>query len=300
MQSAVGDQEHERGDVRIDRAAERHEPVVGHRPRDCGDQAEDDGHRSLPYSCGDRSRRRRARTLPRAQRAGRRGHRRGRLDRQRPARLPLARRALGAARPDGRRSRGHALARSRARLAVLGGAARRRRASARTPRTPRSPASSSAGLIAGVVTQNIDGLHHAAGSEAVEVHGHLRTARCLPAARGGDGARARALRREEARAGVPRLRRDAATAGRALRRAAAADRRGAPPWRSSRRRAAASASAPRCRSTRPRAWPRRSPARAGRSRSSRWSRRRSGRTPISRLLRSAEELLPAVASILLD
>jgi NAD-dependent deacetylase len=36
-----------------------------------------------------------------------------------------------------------------------------------------------AGFIAGVVTQNIDGLHHAAGSDAVEVHGHLRTARCL-------------------------------------------------------------------------------------------------------------------------
>ena len=35
------------------------------------------------------------------------------------------------------------------------------------------------GFIAGVVTQNIDGLHHAAGSDAVEVHGHLRTARCL-------------------------------------------------------------------------------------------------------------------------
>jgi NAD-dependent deacetylase len=35
------------------------------------------------------------------------------------------------------------------------------------------------GFIAGVVTQNIDGLHHAAGSEAVEVHGHLRSAACL-------------------------------------------------------------------------------------------------------------------------
>ncbi|HET6172295.1 MAG TPA: Sir2 family NAD-dependent protein deacetylase [Gaiellales bacterium] len=35
------------------------------------------------------------------------------------------------------------------------------------------------GFIGGVVTQNIDGLHHAAGSEAVEVHGHLRTAACL-------------------------------------------------------------------------------------------------------------------------
>ena len=38
----------------------------------------------------------------------------------------------------------------------------------------------------------------------------------------------------------------------------------------------------------------------GRSRSCRCSRRRSGRTPISALLRSAEDILPAVASILLD
>jgi NAD-dependent deacetylase len=35
------------------------------------------------------------------------------------------------------------------------------------------------GFIVGVVTQNIDGLHHAAGSDAVEVHGHLRSASCL-------------------------------------------------------------------------------------------------------------------------
>ena len=35
------------------------------------------------------------------------------------------------------------------------------------------------GFVSGVVTQNIDGLHHAAGSIAVEVHGHLRTARCM-------------------------------------------------------------------------------------------------------------------------
>jgi NAD-dependent deacetylase len=36
-----------------------------------------------------------------------------------------------------------------------------------------------AGFLSGIVTQNIDGLHHAAGSEAIEVHGHLRTARCM-------------------------------------------------------------------------------------------------------------------------
>jgi len=36
------------------------------------------------------------------------------------------------------------------------------------------------GRILGIVTQNIDGLHHKAGSNSVlEVHGHLRTARCV-------------------------------------------------------------------------------------------------------------------------
>ncbi|HPU35618.1 MAG TPA: NAD-dependent deacylase [Bacillota bacterium] len=36
------------------------------------------------------------------------------------------------------------------------------------------------GLLAGVITQNIDGLHLAAGSQKVwEVHGHLRTCHCL-------------------------------------------------------------------------------------------------------------------------
>ena len=35
------------------------------------------------------------------------------------------------------------------------------------------------GFVSGIVTQNIDGLHHAAGSAAVEVHGHLRTGRCM-------------------------------------------------------------------------------------------------------------------------
>ncbi|MCL6639061.1 MAG: NAD-dependent deacetylase [Firmicutes bacterium] len=37
-----------------------------------------------------------------------------------------------------------------------------------------------AGLISAVVTQNVDGLHQAAGSRRVfELHGHLRTATCL-------------------------------------------------------------------------------------------------------------------------
>ena len=37
-----------------------------------------------------------------------------------------------------------------------------------------------AGMIAGVITQNIDGLHHAAGSKQVwEVHGHMRSCHCM-------------------------------------------------------------------------------------------------------------------------
>ena len=35
------------------------------------------------------------------------------------------------------------------------------------------------GLVTGVITQNIDGLHAAAGSEPIEVHGSIRTASCL-------------------------------------------------------------------------------------------------------------------------
>lgn len=37
-----------------------------------------------------------------------------------------------------------------------------------------------AGLLAGVITQNIDGLHNAAGSQQVwEVHGHMRSCHCM-------------------------------------------------------------------------------------------------------------------------
>lgn len=36
-----------------------------------------------------------------------------------------------------------------------------------------------AGLLRGVITQNIDGLHVKAGSTTWEVHGHLRTVRCV-------------------------------------------------------------------------------------------------------------------------
>src|SRR5262247_3750209 len=37
-----------------------------------------------------------------------------------------------------------------------------------------------AGAVAGLITQNVDGLHHGAGSrEVVELHGALRRVRCL-------------------------------------------------------------------------------------------------------------------------
>lgn len=36
-----------------------------------------------------------------------------------------------------------------------------------------------AGIVRRVITQNVDGLHHAAGSDAVELHGTLRQAHCL-------------------------------------------------------------------------------------------------------------------------
>src|SRR5262245_44590271 len=37
-----------------------------------------------------------------------------------------------------------------------------------------------AGVIAGIITQNVDGLHHGAGSRiVVELHGALRRVRCL-------------------------------------------------------------------------------------------------------------------------
>jgi NAD-dependent deacetylase len=35
------------------------------------------------------------------------------------------------------------------------------------------------GLVSGVITQNIDGLHTLAGSDPVEIHGSIRTASCL-------------------------------------------------------------------------------------------------------------------------
>ena len=51
--------------------------------------------------------------------------------------------------------------------------------SGRTPPTRPSPSSSGRGLLDGVVTQNIDRLHAAAGSRrVVEVHGSIATSSC--------------------------------------------------------------------------------------------------------------------------
>ena len=154
-----------------------------------------------------------------------------------------------------------------------------------------------AGLVSGVITQNIDGLHHAAGSDAVEVHGHLRSARCLRC--GAEEDMASALARyaatrlaPECRACGGTLRPQVVLFGEPLPGAA---------WGRATELARASGGClcaePRCRSTRRPAWPRHSPARAARSRSSRGDRPRSGRTP-TRGCWAAEELLPAVAAIL--
>ena len=136
---------------------------------------------ALPYSRGRRPRpgRRRAGALPRAQRA-RRSRSRARASRP-PAACPTSARRAGSGSASTRWSTATSTC-SRAIRRASGSAGPSRssaRASPTTRRTPRSRGSRSGGFIAGVVTQNIDGLHHAAGSEAVEVHGHLRTARCL-------------------------------------------------------------------------------------------------------------------------
>ena len=70
-----------------------------------------------------------------------------------------------------------------------------------------------AGFLSGIVTQNIDGLHHAAGSEAIEVHGHLRTARCMRC-----GPRRRWRPRSRATPRAARRRRARTAAGRCARR----------------------------------------------------------------------------------
>ena len=90
------------------------------------------------------------------------------------------------------------------------------------------------GLLAGVITQNIDRLHRAAGSEnVVEVHGSIETSSCtalrrLLRDRGG-------RRRSSTPTGSPsaRLRRAGQTGRRPLRRAAARGGDGAGPgsWR---------------------------------------------------------------------
>ena len=89
------------------------------------------------------------------------------------------------------------------------------------------------GLLSGVITQNIDGLHAAAGTrKPIEVHGSIRTASCQAAARP-TRSRTRASGWRSTPDGVPRcdcgeaaqarrraVRRDAARAGDAARPAA--------------------------------------------------------------------------------
>ena len=114
------------------------------------------------------------------------------------------------------------------------------------------------GLVSGVVTQNIDGLHALAGSDPIEVHGSIRTASCLAC-----GA-SYSLADTRARFPLPRCDCGAvAEAGcRAVRRAAARARDAARDGAGDEHAACCSRSAPRWRSGRSRACPRTRCARA--------------------------------------
>ena len=298
---AVADEDQERGDVRVDGAAERNEPVVGRRPGDGREQAEERpscrGYGTGVVTAAD----------PDA------GVLASFLERWAPVVvLTGAGVSTASGLPDFRSPGGlwerldpmvdghvDMLTRDPARVwqcwaePLIGAHIAPNPAHAALARLEAS------GVISGVVTQNIDGLHHAAGSEAVEVHGHLRSARCLTLRRrGGDGARARPLR------GDPAARRNASSAaGRCGRRSCSSASRcplrpGAARASSRRAPAAACASARRCRSTRRPASPRRSCGRrrplaiVSRQPTELWD------EADPRLLRSAEQLLPAVASIL--
>ena len=60
-----------------------------------------------------------------------------------------------------------------------------RRRPRRTPGTAPSPSCERAGLLTGIVTQNVDGLHQAAGPrQVIELHGSLAGSCCLAAASG--------------------------------------------------------------------------------------------------------------------
>ena len=155
------------------------------------------------------------------------------------------------------------------------------------------------GFVAGVVTQNIDGLHHASGSDAVEVHGHLRTASCL--ACGAEEEMAPALARYADNRRAPECLvcgGDTAAAGRSLRRAPARRWPGVARRRWRRAPADACASAPRLQ-----VYPaaglaeafvhaRRPLAIVSQQPTGLW------READPRLQRAAEDILPAVAALL--
>ena len=154
------------------------------------------------------------------------------------------------------------------------------------------------GFVSGVVTQNIDGLHHAAGSVAIEVHGHLRTrAACAAAPRRRWRPRSRATPRP---GGRPSASSAAARCGRRSCSSASRSRLGLGA-RGGARRALGGCL---CVGTSLQVYPAAGIAEA-------FARRRRPLAIVSReatalwedadprLLRSAEELLPAVASILL-
>ena len=123
----------------------------------------------------------RAAGRPRARPSRRRADRRGLLDRVGNSRLSRRRYAAAPARADPaprvrRQAKTIAAATGRARCS----AGRGSRPRSRTPAHRALAALERAGVIAGVITQNVDGLHSAAGSrEVVELHGALARVRCL-------------------------------------------------------------------------------------------------------------------------
>ena len=116
------------------------------------------------------------------------------------------------------------------------------------------------GALHFLVTQNIDGLHHAAGQSpeiVVEIHGNVREAKCMSCDwRGPMAETLRSGPRRRARPRVPRLRRDPEVGDDQLRREPR--RRRISSARSARRPGptCSSRSAPRSASTRPRRCPR--------------------------------------------
>ena len=128
---------------------------------------------------------------------GRRAHRRGHLDRVGHPRLPRAERRVDQepGRREDRDARSTTWRDPEVRRRAWQNRLKQRDVDARsrTPRTTRSSSSSARARCTSLVTQNVDGLHHAAGQSpeiVVEIHGNVREAKCMSCGwRGPDGRR---------------------------------------------------------------------------------------------------------------